>query len=269
MGIIRNITAIALLFQIIPSYSASSTAPVTHTSSPSNGNVSSPVAQQKNSNDPVFFTPYSAVYSTVYKKGITLRVEGKQTLTEAADHQYKFDFVVDTLLASLKESSQFYLEGDSLRPTEYHYSSSVLGKRKDVIVTFDWDDMSAINTSKGNSWSMPINNTTLDRLTLQLQLRYDLKSHRDQLDYQIADGGQAKLYTFEKRDQEMIKTKLGELETIKVVRTDNLSDKRHQYFWFAPKYDYLLVKMEHFEKGESYTLNLDKITQLPTPAAKQ
>lgn len=261
MGIIRKVIAIAFLLQIIPSYSAS-TERLAHNSS--SAKPPSATLQSTDSQSSEFFTPYHAVYSTIYKKGITLRVEGKQTLTETADHLYKFDFVVDTLLASLKESSQFMLQGDSLHPTEYHYSSRVLGKRKDVIVTFDWDDMSAINTTKGSSWSMPINDITLDRLTLQLQLRYDLKNHREQLDYNIADGGQPKLYTFEKRDQETINTKLGKLETIKVVRTDNLSDKRHQYFWFAPKYDYLLVKMEHFEKGESYTLNVDKITQLTT-----
>lgn len=272
MGIIRKITAIALLFQIIPSYSATSVliAHANTTPQASSHLNSSSKATQSNSPEPPpelteFFKPYRAVYSTIYKKGITLRVEGKQTLIESAEHSYKFDFVVDTLLASLKESSKFSLYNDSLRPSEYHYSSRVLGKRKDVTVTFDWQAMTATNHVKGGPWNMPINDISLDRLTLQLQLRYDLQNHRDQLSYDIADGGQLKRYTFEKRDQETIQTKLGKLDTIKVVRTDNLSDKRHQYFWFAPQYDYLLVKMEHFEKGESYTLNVDKVAELAQP----
>lgn len=264
MGIIRNITALALLFQIIPSYSAAE-ALIAHTSHSSRSSNANQVEQPKPAHDAFeFFVPYRAVYSTVYKKGITLKVEGKQTLIETAEHTYQFEFVVDTLLASLKESSKFARQNDSLRPSEYHYSSRVLGKRKDVTVTFDWDAMKATNHVKGGPWSMPINDLSLDRLTLQLQLRYDLQNQREQLSYDIADGGQLKRYTFEKRDQQIIQTKLGKLETIKVVRTDNLSDKRHQYFWFAPKYNYLLVKMEHFEKGESYTLNVDKVAKLQT-----
>lgn len=262
MGIIRKIIAVALLFQIIPSYSDTSLP----TQSPSTASQSSFQQTSDQTEKPgsvaSFFTPYSAVYSTTYKKGITLRVEGKQTLTVGTNNQYQFEFTVDTLLASLKESSQFTLQQDSLRPSEYHYTSRVLGKRKDVQVTFDWGTMTAINQVKGSQWAMPINDITLDRLTLQLQLRHDLQIQREQLSYDIADGGKLKLYTFEKRDQERIDTKLGRIETIKVVRTDNLSDKRHQYFWFAPEYDYLLVKMEHFEKGESYTLNLDSVTEL-------
>ncbi|SBS26045.1 hypothetical protein MAQ5080_00412 [Marinomonas aquimarina] len=265
MGIIKKIVAIALISQIIPSYTAFAahgTSTIQPYASDQNAaDLTASDAQEHTAE--TFFTPYRAVYSTVYKKGITLKVEGKQTLTATAEGDYRFDFVVDTLLASLKESSQFSLQGDSLRPTRYHYSSRIIGKRKDVTVTFDWEAMTAVNHVKGGPWTMPINDISLDRLTLQLQLRQDLKSHREQLSYDIADGGQLKRYSFEKRDHELIKTKLGQLDTIKVVRTDNLSDKRHQFFWFAPAYDYLLVKMEHFEKGESYTLNLDKIAELP------
>ena len=237
MGIIRRILIAMLLLSIVPSY-----------------------ANSLIKTD--FLSPYTVTYSALYKKGITLRVEGSQTLTRKDDKLWQFDFEVDTLLASLNETSTFELQEQNLRPIEYRYSSSILGKKKNVTVTFDWNKMTALNNVKGSQWKMSINDITLDRLTLQLQLRYDLLNNRDDLSYDIADGGKLKRYIFKKQTTELIDTKLGELETIKVVRTDNLSDKRHQYFWFAPEQGFLLVKMEHFEKGESYTLNIDSVTTL-------
>ena len=249
MGIIRTSFTATCLLLIVPSYAEDISQ-----------NSGAPIP----ASEPEFFAPYQVTYSTLYKKGITLKVEGTQTLTKQAPDLWQFNFHVDTLLASLKETSLFSLQSGSLRPTEYHYSSRILGKRKNVKVAFDWDEMVASNTVKDNTWKMPIDDISLDRLTLQLQLRYDLLSGREQLAYNIADGGKLKQYTFETKAKELVQTKLGELETIKVIRTDNLSDKRHQYFWFAPKLDYLLVKMEHFEKGESYTLNVDKVEQSTT-----
>lgn len=260
MGISKQVIATVLLFQIMPSYSHSDNDSTLSQTTRSEYNQSYPATPSIESEKHSFFEPYNALYSTVYKKGITLKVEGTQTLTQTTDNTWKFEFSVDTLLASLKESSQFRLDGSSLRPTEYQYSSRILGKHKEMLLHFDWDDMKVTNDVKNEPWKMDINDLTLDRLTLQLQLRFDLLNQREQLSYDIADGGKLKRYTFAQQQIETIDTKLGHLETIKVARTDNLSEKRHSYFWFAPEYDYLLVKMEHFEKGESYILNLEKIS---------
>lgn len=318
MGISRKVIAIALLLQIMPSYSSATpedtyTGPVCHfkknTAAPApnmmptseadtsideehppaksniNANVTSEtptkaeaqaasdalqptntakvdaadIPQEKKLNS-YFFEPYQATYSTVYKKGISIKVEGIQTLTQHSPNTWQFDFLVETLIATLKESSTFTLDNGSLRPAKYHYSSKILGKNKEMLLNFDWGKMKVINDVKNKPWKMDINDVTLDRLTLQLQLRFDLLNQREQLFYDIADGGKLKRYTFSKQDIETIDTKVGPLEAIKVARTDNLSEKRHSYFWFAPKYNYLLVKMEHFEKGESYILDIEKIT---------
>ena len=212
-------------------------------------------------NDP-FLEAYSAVYSTVWKKGISLKVEGKQTLTKQNGDMWKFAFTADSLIASLKESSEFYVRDHQIVPTKYHYKTKVLGKTRKATLTFDWKKQLVRNDVEEKPWNLSINPNTLDKLSIQLQIRQDLKQGKNEFDYLIADGGYIKNWQFKRDKMETINTKLGHLSAIKLVRTDNLSKGKQTSFWFVPKLDYLLVKLVHQEDGESYTLDIDSFKRL-------
>jgi len=208
-----------------------------------------------------FLKPYSAVYSTVWKKGISLKVEGKQTLTKQSDDLWKFVFSADSLIASLDESSVFRVKDHQIIPSKYEYRSSALGNKRRATLTFDWENNRVRNDIKDKPWNMTIPPKTLDKLSIQLQVREDLKQGKSIFDYQIADGGHIKNWRFKREKMETIDTKLGRISGIKVIRTDNLEDGKKTSFWFAPKFDYLLVKLEHKEDGESYHLDIDSMSQ--------
>ncbi|NLQ16132.1 DUF3108 domain-containing protein [Marinomonas sp. M1K-6] len=208
-----------------------------------------------------FLQPYSAVYSTVWKKGIRLKVEGKQTLSKQDNNLWKFVFSADSMIASLSESSIFHVENHQIIPSRYEYKSTVLGKKRAATLTFDWDKNLVRNDIKDKPWNLTINPTTLDKLSIQLQIRQDLKLGKNKFDYQIADGGYVKNWQFKREKMETINTKLGRVSAIKIIRTDNLEKDKKTSFWFVPKYDYLLVKLEHKEDGESYQLDIESMTQ--------
>jgi hypothetical protein len=206
-----------------------------------------------------FLIPYSAVYSTVWKKGISLKVEGKQTLSKKANNMWQFVFSADSMIASLDEKSTFYVDNHQIIPTKYQYKSVVLGKKRIATLTFDWDKSLVHNDIEDKPWNLAINPNTLDKLSIQLQIRQDLKIGKNEFDYQIADGGRIKNWIFQRDSLETIDTKLGKVSAIKVIRTDDLGKGRKTSFWFAPTFDYLLVKLEHKEDGESYHLNIDSV----------
>lgn len=208
-----------------------------------------------------FLKPYSAVYSTIWKKGISLKVEGKQTLSQKSDNLWQFVFTADSMIASLNESSIFYVEDHQIIPTKYEYQSSALGKKRSAILTFDWENNLVQNDVKDKPWNLSINPKTLDKLSIQLQVRQDLKMGKNDFDYQIADGGYIKNWRFKRDKMETINTKLGRVSAIKIIRTDNLEKGKKTSFWFAPKFDYLLVKLEHKEDGESYHLDIESMSQ--------
>ena len=209
----------------------------------------------------LLFQPYQATYSTIWKKGVTVKVEGTQTLSQNEQDQWHFKFSADTFFAKLSEESKFEQYQQHIRPLHYRYQTSILGKEKETNIAFDWSTMTASNNVEKKSWQMSIKNDTLDRLSMQLQLRHDLKHNPEgSFSYQVVDDGELKPYAFESQGTEQIETAFGKVEAIKVQRTDSHSEKRRSYFWFAPKYDYLLVKMVHKERGESYTLDLEKLS---------
>lgn len=208
-----------------------------------------------------FLKPYSAVYSTIWKKGISLKVEGKQTLSKKSDNLWRFVFTADSMIASLNESSTFYVENHQIIPTKYEYQSSALGKKRSAILTFDWENNLVQNDVKDKPWNLSINPRTLDKLSIQLQVRQDLKMGKNDFDYQIADGGYIKNWRFKRDKMETINTKLGRVSAIKIIRTDNLEKGKKTSFWFVPKFDYLLVKLEHKEDGESYHLDIESMSQ--------
>lgn len=229
------------IFMSIPILSFSSTAE----------NISKPTE--------TFLKPYSAVYSTVWKKGISLKVEGKQTLIKQGNDAWKFTFTADSLIASLNESAVFYVKDQQIIPTKYQYKSSALGKKRSATLTFDWENNLVRNDVKNKPWNLSISPGTLDKLSIQLQVRQDLKLGKSDFDYQIADGGYIKSWRFKRDKMETINTNLGRLSAIKIIRTDNLEKGKKTSFWFAPSLDYLLVKLEHQEDGESYHLDIESL----------
>ncbi|MFT2112490.1 DUF3108 domain-containing protein [Marinomonas sp. 2405UD68-3] len=204
------------------------------------------------------FFPYKATYSTVWKKGVNFEVEGTQTLTKEDSHWF-FEFKASTFFASLTENVTFQLKNNQIRPANYYYKSQLLGKKREAKLTFDWNKMQVENDIKNKPWKMDIHENTIDKLGIQLQLRQDLKANRKELNYEIADGGRLKYWTFARIGKQKVKTRLGDLDTVKVVRTDNQNNDRESVFYFAPEYDYLLVKMKYVEKKESYLLEIKSI----------
>ncbi|MCB5162165.1 DUF3108 domain-containing protein [Marinomonas algarum] len=208
-----------------------------------------------------FLLPYSAVYSTVWKKGISLKVKGKQALSKLDGNDWQFVFSADSMLASLYESSIFHVKDHQIIPILYEYKTSALGKKRSAILTFNWEKNLVRNDIKDKPWNLSINPNTLDKLSIQLQVRQDLKQGKNDFDYQIADGGHIKNWHFRRLQMETVNTKIGRFPAIKVIRTDNLGEGKKTAFWFAPTHDYLLVKLEHTEDGESYQLDIESLSQ--------
>jgi len=206
-----------------------------------------------------YLKPYSATYSTTWKKGISIKVEGTQTLSHTADNQWLFSFQASTFFASLNESVKFKVDNGQIFPLIYEYHTSAFGKKRDATLTFDWQKNRVRNDIKNKPWHMDIKAGVLDKLSIQLQIRHDLKYNKAKLEYQIADGGKLKNWQFERLGNEVIKTQLGAINTIKVKREGTGKKAKTTTFWFAPKHDFLLVKLVHKEKKESYKLELDSI----------
>lgn len=78
------------------------------------------------------------------------------------------------------------------------------------------------------------------------------------MSYQVVDGDEVDTYDFRVIGPEVVTTKAGKINAIKVERVrDPAQDKRITEMWFAKQWDGLLVALRQVEKdGKEYNIML-------------
>ena len=140
----------------------------------------------------------------------------------------------------IDERSEWHFAEGGVRPLHYTYSRSGGKREREVEVHFDWEKRRVHNTLNGESWSMPIEVGTLDKLVYLLALMQDLSRGVRETRYAVADGGKVKTYILQVVGQERLETVLGSLDTVVAL-------------------SYLPVRVEHREEDGTVLLNLTSL----------
>ena len=137
---------------------------------------------------------YRAVYKADYK-GLPVSAKGIRELSRSDDGTYTLSSTATSFFTKIVEVSKFKLVDEQVVPVEYQYHRSGIGKKRDAILSFDWENSKVLNNVQSKPWEMSIPEGTLDKLLYQLKMREDLVAARKEglpwptLDYQVADGG--------------------------------------------------------------------------------
>ncbi len=177
-------------------------------------------------------------------------ISAKREYKPLTDSISELSFSADSMLASLSENSQFSWKNDSIKPIRFTHTRTIFGQSKRKVLSFDWKNNTITSTRDGQTNIIDNSQEVLDHLSFQLQLQHDLNTHKveDKI-YRIADKKKVKEYAFKVMGEEIIKTKLGDINTTKVqvVRDSN---KRVTYIWLARDWYNLLVKLEQYEEND-------------------
>jgi len=199
--------------------------------------------------------PYRAVYTTRYKG---MSAEAVQTLTSNATGQFTLKRDVDSVFVKLYEQSEFQLQNNQLIVSRYTYKRGGLASKKDIEQLFQWDKGNLHITEKGKSRDVAIKSPLFDKLSYTEAMRLQLLSAGQLpkgISVPFADRHHLKQYDFVVGDQEDIATPKGKMRAVKLERNVP-EDNKHAVIWVAPDLDYLLVKLQQTDDGESYELNL-------------
>jgi hypothetical protein len=206
---------------------------------------------------------FDVVYN-VYRDGFKV-AKMQRTLTKVADGNMLYSVTKTTGIVSLfrkdkiVEKSIWKNIDGKLMPEFYEYLRTGSKRDRNVTVQFDWDKNQIINSVDGSSWKMPTVDGVLDKLLYQYSIMLDLQQGKSSLRYIIADGGKEKIYLFETVGEETIETPLGKLDTVKLKRKRQDSD-RQSIFWSAPEMNYLPVKLEITDEGDSTVVVIESLT---------
>jgi hypothetical protein len=162
----------------------------------------------------------------------------------------------------IDERSEWRFADGAVRPLHYSYSRTGGGREREVEVRFDWAHGRVRNTLNGESWTMPLELGTLDKLVYLLALMRDLAHGLEEARYAVADGGHLKTYRLRVVRTERVATVMGELDTV-VVERHREGDDRLALVWCAPALAYLPVLIEHRQDDGVVHATLTRVAGLP------
>jgi hypothetical protein len=199
--------------------------------------------------------PYKAVYTTRYKG---MSAEAVQSLTTNASGQFTLTRNVDSMFVKLYEQSEFQLLNNQLIVSRYTYKRGGLASKKNIEQLFQWDKNNLHVTENGGSHDVAIKPPLFDKLNYTEAMRVQLLSSGHlpkNISVAFADRHHLKQYDFVVTEQEDIEVPAGKLRAVRLERHVP-EEKKHTLIWVAPEFDYLLVKLQQTDDGDSYELNL-------------
>ena len=205
--------------------------------------------------------PFSASYTADWKQ-LPVSGSAERSLKQDADGRWTLNFEASMLVAGLTEESTFRVDNQTLMPLTYRLNRSGLGKVKKVEQDFDWEQKQVIGNDRGDAVTFPLNRGLLDKSTYQIALQQDVAAGKKSVSYQVVDGDEIETYDFRVLGEEVVRTKAGLIDAIKVERVrDPTQSSRKTVLWFAKDWGHLLVRLHQVETdGKEYQIMLKEGT---------
>jgi uncharacterized protein DUF3108 len=145
---------------------------------------------------------------------------------------------------SILRTSEGAVVTDGLRPREYHDKRG----ENTASAKFDWTARTLVQEKKGKAESQPLPGHAQDRLSFLWGFAF-VQPNAGNLDAMVADGRGAPVhYRYAVAGTEMLKTALGEMETLHLVKQREPDDSRQTEVWLAIKRGYVPVRVLVIEK---------------------
>lgn len=171
--------------------------------------------------------------------------------------QYKIESLIQAkglaalLIPDLLQTSEGYLDPIGLQPAHYLYQ---FGDKKDKTyrAEFDWESKKlTLHTSKGEQ-KLDLAEGTQDLLSFMYQFMFVPPLQNMQI--LITNGKKLGVYDYSFEGEELIETKMGELNTLHLLRQAAEGEKKTE-LWLALDYRYVPVKIRETDKdGKVYEL---------------
>jgi uncharacterized protein DUF3108 len=145
---------------------------------------------------------------------------------------------------SVVRTSEGLVAADGLRPRQYRDQR---GENK-ASATFDWPGRTLVQERKGKSETQVLPERAQDRLSFVWGMAF-APPRSGTIEAMVADGRGAPVhYRYAVAGTEVLKTTLGDLETLHLVKQREPDDSRQTEVWLASKRGYVPVRVLVVEK---------------------
>jgi len=190
--------------------------------------------------------PYQAVYESKLR-GFNVHIKRR---LEIDDTGITVRIDARRFMYAIHERSQMSYVGESvLRSLSFMHDGKGFGNEHDKNLVFDWSNHTVRDLLAPEREPLAVADPCYDKLGYQTQIRLDLMRNPElqKVEYEVSNSIRNRVYTIVRMGAEVLETPLGKLDTIKFKRVGNEQD-RELFMWFAPAWDYLLVRMDQTKK---------------------
>jgi hypothetical protein len=202
--------------------------------------------------------PYTAEYKTT-ARGFDLNITRKLEADEG--NQFVLTNGGKILVVGFHEISVFTVEENQVLPISYVYQGTGLVNRRREL-HFAGEEGRIDSLYKDEWYQLPYTDATLDRMSQMEQLRLMLLENPQaagDITQRVADGRRVKDSQLVLIAQETLQTPMGPVDTLHFERLHDDPDRKSD-LWFAPQWDYLMVKTVHIEDGDPVEMILTSAT---------
>lgn len=204
----------------------------------------------------VILKPYHLTFAARYNYIFPFKGKAERALTRLEDGRWLLSNSLSFAVLKIKESSRFKWRRNRFFPQQYDYFLKTPVADKNRAYRFDYNRGEVHSTRGKESARYELTNGLLDRLSFQAALRIDLITGSEVDSYEVAEKHGSKMLKFEVAGEELLQTRLGTFNTIKIMRVRKPGAKRETVFWLAKDWDYLLIKARQKEKNISYEIEI-------------
>ncbi len=200
--------------------------------------------------------PFNATYN--------FNIEGKyngtasRVLTQTGN-QYFYNVNASVgKLASAKQTANFVNANGAILPVSALTQYKILGAGRTTILNFNNAKKQLVTNYKGQNKVIALPQPAYDDLSLEIQIREDLKAGKFRGNYYMADRNTVEAVPFKKSAMTRITVPAGTFDVVRIDRVHDDKD-RQTSFWLAPKLDYLPVKVVQNNDGRKMEMNLARV----------
>ncbi len=158
---------------------------------------------------------------------------------------------------NIRRESRGSITASGLRPLQFEEKNSRKPRRA---ADFDWDAAQVKLTDGDKIEIVPLSANTYDPTSLPYAFAF-AQSKQERMKVFIADGRRLNDYEYRIIGKEMLKTPLGELETLHFQKVQEADDKRGLEFWLSVDRHFLPVKIRFVDKnGRVFDSTVTSIT---------
>jgi hypothetical protein len=150
---------------------------------------------------------------------------------------------------TLRQRSEFRLEGDLPRPAHYLFDDGTKRTDRDIRLEFDWAAGRVRGTAEDEPVDVALVPDLQDAATMQVLATARLRAGREPGTISMIEKNQVKHYRFTLLRREKLATALGEFDTVVYSSTRDGSN-RETLSWYAPGLDYGVVQAQQLVKGK-------------------